>query len=355
MIDVKSILSNFSKKKTIGCDLGASCLKIVQLARVENGLSLVNKGICKIPDTLEPPERWKKIQEFAKQNNFILDGLVSVNIEDASLLIRRMDLPKMPDRDTKTAISWNFREFVSGAIEDCIVNYLPIEGAFEGDKVPVTAFCVAREAVWERQNFMKSAGIKASAIESNAVALLSAFNHCYGGERDKYYVVLDLGDSISNFVVIGNGSLMFSRPLTRLHGRKLVQQVSKTLVIEESDAAEGLKNYLTSLTAEKTDAAVPEVDKVADTVSDFISKLIVEVQRSIDAFCIMYKKDHVDKLYLCGGGICLPGLAGRFSSGLGVEVELLNPFKNILHAETAAALNTAPMYAVAVGLAIPGE
>lgn len=328
MIDIRSLFGLFGKKRSIGCDLGALCLKAVKLEKIEGGVSLVSKAMLKIPDTLSSDERGRQIQSFFKKNSLSIDGPVSVNIEDPTLLIRRMDLPRMPERDTKTAISWNFREFVEGSIENCIVNYLPIEGMSEiGEKMPITAFCIARRAVEERQSLMRKAGLKASSIEPNATALLAAFNHCYRRERDKYYVISDLGDSVSNFVVIGNGCLLFSRPLAHLSGRKLMENTSKTLVAEK--------------------------EKAADTVSDFISKLIIEIQRSIDAFCIMYKKERIDKIYLCGGGICLPDIVSRLSSGLGVEVEFFNPFENILHAETAVKLDTAPMYAVAVGLALP--
>lgn len=355
MANIRSLLNYFKGKKYMGCDLGASCLKVVKLEKVEGGLSLLKMNILKVPDTLGGEDRSRRIQSFLQQNDFLSDGNVAVNIEDPTLLIRSMELPKMPERDMATAIRWNFREFVSGSVDDYMVSYLPVKGLGEAEKLTLTTFCISRQAVADRQTLMKSAGLKVSFIEPNATALLAAFSHNIGWERDKYYVILDMGDSISNFIVVGNGCLMFSRPLANLHGRKLVDLVSKDLATEKDKADEELKGYLTDHDKREAKSSDLGVNKIGDTVSHFISQLIVDMQRSIDAFCIMYKKDRVDKIYLCGGGICLPGIVERLSSGLGVELEFFNPFSNILNAETARKMSAAPMYAVALGLALPRE
>ncbi len=355
MVDFRSLLSMFGSKRHLGCDVGASCVKAVKLEKIEKkGLRLLGVAAQRVPDELGVDERAIQINSFLSQNNFLPDGNASVNIEDSTLLIRRMDLPKMPDRDMKTAIRWNFREFVSGSIEDYVVSYQPINGMVEAEKQPVSAFCVARKSVESRQTFMKKVGLKVRSVEPNASALQAAFNYNVQTDRDQYHVVLDLGDSICNFIVIGNRSLMLSRPLTNLYGRKLVDVASKDLMVKPEKAEALLKKYLSG---EESSGA--EEDKnlknIGIVVSQFISKLIVDIQRSIDAFCIMYKKDRVDKIHICGGGICLPSIVDRLSSGLGVGVEHFNPFQNILEAESARKMKSAPMYAVAVGLALPLE
>jgi len=352
---ISSLLKSFSKKKFIGCDLGASTLKIVKLQADEDRIRLLGQALLKVPDTLGDDERGDQIQKFLAQNNFAIDGVLTLNIEDSTLFIRRMDLPKMPERDLLTAIRWNFRQFVDGSIDDCIVSYLPIAGVAEEGKDSFSAFCVARQAVENRKMMMKNSGFKVSAIEPSATALLATFNRNYRVEANKYYVVVDLGQAISTFIVIGNGSLMFSRPLINLHGRGLVDLVMTSLVISKEEAEEQVKQYIDFQSQHEATMPEIEIDKIGQTVSDFISQMIVELQRSIDAFCIMYKKDRVERIYLCGGGIVIPEIVSRLSSGLGLEVELLNPFRNILDAETAVKLNNAPMYAVAVGLALPGD
>lgn len=360
-MDISALLNMWKGKSYLGCDLGATCVKVVQCDKVEKGCKLVKTGILKASDLLSDLIRGERIKNFFQENKILPTGHVSVNIENSTLLIRRMSIPKMPERDVKVAIKWNFREFVEGSIDDYIVNYVPVRGFTDGDKMIVSASCISRESVLGRAGLMKDIGLRASFIEPNASALLSVFNYTIKWRPDHYYVMLDLGDAVSNFVVLGNGCLLFSRVLTGIHGRRLQDMVEKDLQLTSEKAEGVLKEYLA---ASKKESSVPtstpdhslgETPTVEKIVSNFISLLVIELQRSIDAFCIMYKKDRVHNIYLCGGGICLPDLAARLSTGLGVDTELFNPFANIREAETISKLPTAPLYAVAVGLALPRE
>jgi len=98
-----------------------------------------------------------------------------------------------------------------------------------------------------------------------------------------------------------------------------------------------------------------KVLKVETTVGHFLSQLVIEVQRSIDAFCIMYGVDSVDDLYLCGSGVLYPGLVSHIQKTLGIETRVFNPFARMLEKErqTEEVVERAPLYAVAVGLALP--
>ena len=351
MIKIKSLINILKKTRFIGCDLGASCLKIVKLDKVNGSVKLIQKDIFKVPDTLPLNERVQKISGFLKESEMAADGQISVNIEHPTLYIRRMDIPKMPERDLRAAIKWNFREYVDGSIDDYIVSYMPIIGFGESEKMPISAFCISKDAVELRNALFKSLGLKTTVITPNAAAILSSFFYNTPWQANKSYVILDLGDSVSNFVVAGNDCLLFSRPLSNLNGRKLVELVMQESGFEFDKADELLKNHLLKKTDESNESTVD----MGQLISGFISQLIVEIQRSIDAFCLMYRKDKVDKMYLCGGGICIPDIVARLAKGLGVEVEVLNPFSNILEADEMGSSSSAALYGVAVGLALPGE
>lgn len=358
MIDTKSILKLWKSNRCLGFDIGATCTKIVQLEKNENSFRLVKTGIAKIPDTLSEGDRSRRLKAFLQDKAFPSSGQIAVNIEDESLLIRRMSLPKMPERDMKIAIRWNFREFLDGPVENYTVNYIPIKGYKDGEKMLVSASCISRQAVEKRHSLMKEAGLRVNAVEPNASALTAAFVNAVRWKADCSYVILDLGDSVSNFVVVGNGCLLFSRTLSNLYGRKLCEQVGQGLKLEGEEAEAKLKEYLADESKDAGKTVVSEagaLGSIGDIVSQFISGLVIEIQRSIDAFCIMYNKEKVDKIYISGGGIALTDIAKRISTGLGVEVEIFNPFQNILEAETAQKMVSAPLYAVAVGLALPSE
>ena len=358
MINIKGALNFGKEKQHIGLDIGTYYMKVVQLESTEHGFRLFKKNILNIRNDIGKDGFSRKIQTFLQKKGYFLNGKFAVNIEHPSLLIRRMDLPKMPDRDLDTAIRWNFREFVEGSPDDYFISYSHIKGFDVPEKVPLCAYCVSRETVSALQEMMQKVGVRLSSIEPNATALLAVFNHVINWDRGKYYVILDLGFSVSNFIVVGNGSLMFSKPLSNLNGRKLISLLSKSIAVEESEAERILGETLLKWNERVKNVSVEESELLAmvkETISQFVSLIVVEVQRSIDSFCLMYKRERVDKIYLCGGGIDLPDIDKRFTSGLGVKAEVFNPFSKIMDVDESIYDSMAPMYTLAVGLALPWE
>lgn len=356
MINIKSLKNIWKGKKHIGMDIGAYYLKVVQLENIDNKLRLLKKNILNIRNSVGEADFGKKVQNFLQKKGYLSNGPCSVNIEDPSLIIRRMDLPKMPDRDLMTAVKWNFRELVDGSVDNYIVSFSHIKGITVSEKTPYCAYCIKREAVENLQESLKDIGVRLSSIEPNASALLSVFNFNVGGDYDKFYVMLDIGYAYSNFVVMGNGCLLFSRPLSKLSCKSLVEEVAREIGIVEKDAEEKLNDYLSQRGGEQSpeNSKLAELDKqIEETASNFVSRLVVEVQRSIDAFCLMFNQEKVHKIFLCGGGVRLPDIADRFTKGLGVEAELFNPFRRIMDVDESVYEVIAPLYTVAVGLAIP--
>jgi type IV pilus assembly protein PilM len=358
MFDINSITKFWKSNVYLGLDIGAYYLKVVQLEKVDHGFRLLKKNILNIRDLYGTSELNRNIQIFLNKKGYTSSGSVSVNIEHPSLLIRRMDLPKMPARDLATAIKWNFREHVDGSIDDYSVSHTPLVGFESKSKSPVCAFCISHDAVSKMQEMTKDIGLTVTSIEPNATALTAVFSNALQWQRDKYYVLLDLGYSISNFIVIGNGALMFSRPLGNLNGQKLISLVVKEGGIDEAEAERRIDDIISKWNEPKGGGS--DEDKVIDgkiwnAVSQFVSQMVIDVQRSIDSFCLMFKKDKIDKLYLCGGGTRLPNIVDRFAKGLGVESEMFNPFTSVLGIDESVYDEYAPMYALAVGLALPWE
>lgn len=357
MVDIKSLLNFWKGKRYIGLDIGANCAKIAVIDKGEQSVRLVKTGIVKMPNSLDEAEKTKLLQSYINEKNIPTTGNIAVNIEDNTLLIRRMSVAKMPERDMKIAIKWNFREFIEGSIDDYIVSYSPVQGYKEGDKTFITSYCISRASVEARSLLIKNSGMRVSSIEPNASALLAAFCNAVVWKLNESYVVLDLGDSVSNFTVIGNGCLLFSRLLMNLNGIKLKESIKQELLLKDEDPENILKEYMQNLSDNKLseNITLERKEKIDSIISQFISKLIVELQRSIDAYCIMYKKEHVDKIYICGGGVVLPSVGEKLSNSLGVSVEIFNPFVNIKGAESAFKMISAPLYSVAIGLALPRE
>lgn len=287
----------------------------------------------------------------------------AVNIEHPSLRIRRMVFAKMPESDILEAIRWNFREQVEGAIEKYVVGWTLLKEDAGQNRVPVMAFGVSGDAMKEYSALAKSMGLKLKSLEPSSTALLAIF-HANGILDDgKYHVCVNFGDTISQFIVLGGASLMFSRPLAGVSGDALLYLLMKNLNIGESEARNGLDSWVAKGEAneEMTDGSEDPVKvqnfsrQIGITMGHFLSQLVIEVQRSIDAFCVMYGIDRVDKIHISGLGAAWPEIAAHMTKSLGIETVIFNPFERLLDParQTNEVRKAAPFYSVAAGLALP--
>jgi len=298
-------------------------------------------------------------QRFKLAVKQVGEGLtrVAVNAEHPSLRVRRMSFPKMPEKDILEAIRWNFREHIEGNIENYIVGYTPLEEVAEDGRSPIIAYGLSSEAIDDYTKVLKSLGLKPVSLEPAASALLTAF-HVNGVLDDgRRHVCVSFGDQMTLFSVMRGNSVLFCRPLPGINHEALARLVMRNLNLETEKARKALDVWGAGASDGKPKS--PEEEgmqrNLETTIGHFFSQLVIEMQRSIDAFCIMYGVDKVDAIHVCGNGVNYPGLIDHMGRNLGIETKIFNPFSATMDAQkqTDRVKQIAPFFAVAVGLAIP--
>ncbi len=302
-----SFLNRFKKKEIIGIDLGQSGVKLVHFLRQKD--EELKKWYYPTPVF---PNRDKELPAFRNflKSQGLTGASVVCNIEDISLKIRRVDLPKMPESDLTEAVRWQLRDVLEGSLTDYVVRYSHLDEYQVGEntKYSLVAYAVKKEVVQTLMDFLKKASLKVIGIEPAAVSLLAAFNVLHDWKEGEVYALIDFGESKSLFIVMENGKLYFSRPLAGISAQKF---------------------RMTGMPA-----------------SDFYTQVAVEVQKSMDAFTLMFKKERVDHLFLTGGGAVLPDLEKSLTKTLATPTTILDPRVRFQIQEPTT------MHLVALGLAL---
>lgn len=358
---LNEIKSLFRKRpERLGVDISENYVRVVRTRKVGDS----QRQLAAFDELVINPWRANSI-ELQKLKSFIRQvgagqQKISLNIEHPSLRIRRMTLAKMPERDMLEAIRWNFREQIEVPIEKYMVGFTPLNTVFEGNKYAIIAYGVAYDAILQHLQLAKSLGLKVVSLEPSATALLAAFYHNGFLEDGRHHVCIASSDSASYFLVMKDSMLLFSRPIMGISQTGLVKYLVRNLNMEENSARDALLEWVKGGASDA--ATQPDgggetslVKRVDSSVKIFFSKLVIEIQRSIDAFCIMYGVDGVQIVHLCGDAVFLPGLVNHLKKTLGIETDVFNPFKNLASedVQTEAAKERAPLYAIATGLAIP--
>lgn len=347
--DFKSIF--YKKPERLGLEIDDRVVRIVRVKKKHDGRYTVHSfGSLDIDISHANPI---ELQRFKSAIAQLGEGLirVAVNIDHQTLRVRKMIFPKMPEQDLLEAIRWNFREFVEGNIDKYRVGFSLIDESAETNKMSIIAYGISEETVNERMAFLKNLGFKVVSLEPSSTALLAAF-HANGILSDgKYHICVSFGDSISELCVFCNTSILFSRPLAGINEDSLIQIIMHDMNLEEGDARRVFSNWV----IRREIGSEGQAEPINTAMGRFLSHLVVEVQRSIDAFCLMYSVDRVNDIYVCGSGANYPGLVSHMTKTLGVETNIFNPFIELLEPSrlTADVAEKAPLFAVATGLAIP--
>ncbi len=217
------------------------------------------------------------------------------------------------------------RDVVEGPLADYVVRFSRLEGASASDakKVPFLAYAIRRGAVRKVTDFLRRVSLEPVLVEPAAVSLLSAFDRIEGWKRGEHYGLLDFGETKTTFAAIGDGCLYFSRPLIGVSGRFLKELLEQEAGLSPQEA-EDLKRRL--MGGQEMGGVLDSLaGKIKGLVSVLLTRIAVETQRSIDAFSLMFRKERIEKIFLCGGGATLVGLAEGLAKNLAVPTTLLDP------------------------------
>lgn len=280
-------LFSFLKKKTplLGVDLGHRSLKVVRLNRLASRESL---DFCASAEIGEETAPFDSLRQFVHRHH-LQGSQAAVCLDDPSLKIRRVELPKMPEADMKEAVRWKLRDVVEGSVEDYIVRYSMMNEIASPNekKLIVIGYAVKKSAVDNILQDFSRAGLNALFMEPQAVSLASACHKVSPSPRE-WVGGIDFGATKTIMVILGDGRVAYSRPLPGID-----------LTLATSD---------------------PEA---------FRKKGAAEIQNTIDSFIVMYRVDAVKKLFLTGGGCLVGGLTSYLGTNLGIATSLLQPFEGI--------------------------
>ena len=354
-------------KTSIGLDIGSHSIKVVGLRKSGQGVSLINFAAKELPPRTEGEEVDRSliartIKELFQEEKIEINK-VFLAVGGPQVVIKRITLPVMPQKELKEAVRWEARKFISFPIEKAILDFDVLGEVMEEGirKLDVMVGAMEHEAAEEQLAIIKEAGLKPVGITALPLAMWHAFQKSVEGQGRGATAIIDIGATNTNIVMIKDGKLQFTRHIGTAGN-------SLTEVIKEVTTSEGTHLDAVQAEAVKREHGIPqegELDKIVDQVSlrqilfvvrPVLERLVTEIRRSLEFYNSQFKEEGIRKILLCGGGATLKGLKGHLAHELGSEVELFNPLKDMVWNTTAVhdeQLHQMPVsLTVATGLAL---
>ena len=341
------------KKDVIGIDIGSSSIKMVQLKEAKGSYHLASLGLAVLPSDAIVDNAIMDSSAIVDSVKGLLDSQkiktknVATSVSGHSVIIRKIQLPVMTEEEMEASIQWEAEQYIPFEISEVNLDF-KILGPDANDASLMNVILVAakKDFVNDYVALFKECGLNPQVMDIDCFAVENVYEVNYGTSEDEVVALIDMGASSMNVNILRGGMSVFTRDI-QVGGSAYNEEIQKRLGLNNEDA-ETVK-----LGGEAGDVSS---EALAEVMEDATENLTQEVQRSIDFFSATSADEKVQKVFITGGVAKVPAVKTSLENRLGVEVEVLDPWRQIIFNEkdfdSEYLQAMGPVYSVAAGLAM---
>ena len=367
----------------LGVDIGASGIKIVELANDHGRPRLVTYGIIENVfeqvGAIDPRDHTEALADQLKR--LAIRCHVSTNKAVAALptfavFSSTISMLALPPKELASAIRWEAKKIVPLPLEDMILDYKVLGEAVSDPALPpatttteanppvpvhdaardrektirVLLTAAARDLVHRYAEVFKRSNITLLSLETEAFALVRSL---IGVDRTLVMIV-DIGAVNSDFSIIDNGIPVLNRSID-LGGVAITRALASSLNLPLRDAEQYKRDVGLPVSPS---APLPKFfEDVLHPIINEIRYLLNLYQRQVETVGTVTGSPampRLEKIIVTGGTAFLPGLVQYLSSQLNVKSYVGDPWARVIIPQELKPVLTelGPKLSIAVGLAM---
>ncbi len=279
------------------------------------------------------------LRGFIKENhirhkNVILKPCLS------ELLIKRIQLPSMPESELPEAVKWQIKEDINFDLSKAIIDFSIVKRTTgdDGSKTLDVMCAVAQEEEIRSQVLLlKKLGLNCLSVGLLPFGYASLFKEYQRNVEGKCMGALHLEDDVCYIAVYKNNKLEFCRDLP-LSINTLKESLKDMLVSEkgkielsDNESQEVLFEAGIPFEGDSTYKNKLSSVQILSMLRPILERLIVEIKRSISYYNSQFQGDEVDRILVVGKASKIPNLDRYLSKELSLDVEkvpILDQLKN---------------------------
>jgi type IV pilus assembly protein PilM len=251
-------------------------------------------------------------------------------------------MDRMNQKDAREVIRWEAEQHVPFDMDNVRLDFQVLDPDGDSPQMSVLLVAAKRELIENRMSLLADAGLTPVIIDVDAFALHNAFRQSYPDALKGLVALVNIGHETTNVNLIENGQPKLVRDIP-FGSRRLREALQRER----------------SLTAEQADSVLLGRGNVEDLrviVGDRADELAVGIERAAAFIIAQSGGDGIDRVFVCGGGACVPGLVSALGTRLGVPTEVANPLQRVAVRpevmESTPVDEFSPMLMLPVGLAL---
>ena len=286
---------------------------------------------------------------------------VVVGIANQRVIVRRVDLPYMPEDELAQALPFQAQEYIPIPIDEAILDFVPLEEfATPGGEPMLSVLVVAaqKDMTADVMRVTSEAGLKVMAIDLQAFALTRVVLGADFDLEEGHQAIINIGAGLTQVILLKGGTIRFLRILT-MGGASFTAALADRMPMEPEQAE--MYKRRTGVSVEGMPEGTEGEALAKVHLTEEADLLIEEIRGSVDYYLGQAGGEQLERLYVAGNGARLPNLANRLGRSLGVGVEpvrVLDEEKmrvGKLGLSDVELAQAQPVLPVPVGLAMWGE
>lgn len=316
----------FNSKKVLGLDIGTSSIKIAELDVSRRGAQLNSFGFAPTPTNAVAAGEISDITSVGIAVQGLISEIgskrknISTGMWGTAVIVKKITIPKMDPKLIQDQIRFEAEQYIPFDINNISLAHHVLGTSSSEDTIDLLLIAAQNELVFQYTAVVESTGLKCSVLDVSGFALANCFEANYGKFSRDVVGILNFGASITNFVVIHNGDVVFCRDIP-VGGQNYTNEIHKSLGISAQEA-EALK-----LSAVSRRGEVPaEVHSIITSTNDMVTE---EVRNSLDFLSATTNGLTLTRCFYTGGSSATTGLIENVSRVTGIPFEPFNPFAKI--------------------------
>lgn len=315
----------FKSKKVIGLDIGTSSIKLAEMEFKGKNAQLLSFGFAPTPPNSVSGGEIIDIASVGLSIQSLVNEVkskrktVATAMWGTAVIVKKITIPKMDKKLIRDQIRFEAEQYIPFDINNISLAHHIIADTTSPDTMDVLLIAAQNELVTQYTQVIEVGGLSCSILDVSGFALANAFELNYGKISGKSVGILNFGASITNFVVIQNGEVIFCRDIP-VGGANYTNEIHKTMGVTVAEA-EALK-----LSAVSRREVPDEVHSVISATNEAVTE---EIRSSLDFLSATSNGLVLNNCFYTGGSSVTSGLVDTVSRVTGVSMEVFNPFLRV--------------------------
>lgn len=315
----------FKSKKVIGLDIGTSSIKLAEMDFDKKGAQLLSFGFAPTPpnavlggEIIDIGSVGAAIQNLINEVKTKRKSIATA-MWGTAVIVKKITIPRMDKKLIKDQIRFEAEQYIPFDINNISLAHHILNASSSPDTMDILLIAAQNELVSQYTQVIEVTGRSCGVLDVSGFALANAFEVNYGKLPGEVIGILNFGASITNFVVVQGGEVIFCRDIP-VGGANYTNEIHKAMGVTLTEA-EALK-----LSAISRREVPDDVHSVISATNEAVTE---EIRSSLDFLSATTNGLTLNRCFFTGGSSGTSGLTETVSRLTGIILEPFNPFLRV--------------------------